>query len=108
MPWAKLDDSMWGHPKFLGLSNAAVGLWARALSYSAGHLTDGVVPGAFVDRYCENGEVEELVACGLWRRGDGAYEIHDYADYQPSAESVKRKRQASADRMRKVRQARGA
>lgn len=103
MPWAKLDDAMWGHPKFIGLSNAAVGLWTRGLSYSAGHLTDGVIPSAFVDRYCENGEVEELVSIGLWRRGEGVFQIHDYADYQPSSESVKKKRRESAERMRKVR-----
>jgi hypothetical protein len=61
-----------------------------------------------VDRYCENGEVKELVAAGLWLEGDTGYRIHDYADYQPSAASVKQKRQASAERMRKVRQGRAA
>jgi len=107
MPWAKLDDQMWGHPKFMGLSNAAVGLWARALSYAAGHLTDGFIPSAFVERYMENGEVAELLDVGLWLQNDVGYIVHDWAEYQPSAASVVAKRQASADRMRQVRQGKG-
>jgi len=44
MPWGRLDDSAYTHPKFLGLDPAAVGLWAMALSYCNHHLTDGCIP----------------------------------------------------------------
>jgi len=103
MPWAKLDDQMWGHPKFMGLSNTAVGLWTRSLSYAAGHLTDGFIPESFVARFAEAGEITELLDVGLWTQVDSGYMMHDWADYQPQAADVKAARKADSARKSKAR-----
>ena len=44
MPWFKVDDRLAHHPKVMAVGNAAMGLWVRAGSWSAAHLTDGYVP----------------------------------------------------------------
>lgn len=47
MPWGRLDDSFYDHPKLddLGSSRlAGAGLWAIAISWCNRRLTDGLVP----------------------------------------------------------------
>lgn len=87
MAWAKVDDQWWSHPKVLGLSIGARGLWVTALSWSCGQRKD-VVPTSFVrmvagDAFEADGLADELVESGLWRRVEGGgWAIHDWADYQ--------------------------
>jgi len=103
MPWAKLDDRMWAHPKFIGLSLAAVGLWASGLSYAAGYLTDGVIPLSFVTQRDGDGEAEELLSAGLWSTHKDGFVMHDWADYQPQAADVKAARRVDSARKSKAR-----
>lgn len=98
MAWFKLDDAMWSHPKFLGLSDRAHRLWVRAGAYCAQHLTDGLVTEETLRilgaqrRHCE-----ELWAAGLWERvADGGYRFHDWIDYQPTRQEVLQARRAAA------------
>src|SRR4051812_38982771 len=44
--WAKLDDGFWANPKIDATSLAAVGVYARSLSYCGQHLTDGKITDA--------------------------------------------------------------
>ena len=44
MPWFKVDDSFWGHPKRVACPPAALGLWVTAGSWCGQQLTDGHVP----------------------------------------------------------------
>ena len=44
MAWFKVDDNYWSHPKVMFQSLDASGLWVRAASWSANHLTDGSFP----------------------------------------------------------------
>lgn len=107
MPWFKVDDGWWSHPKILQLPDAAQALWVRAGSWSMKHLTDGVIPGyALSVLRARPAAVRALVEVGLWLPlGDG-YEFHDWAKYQPTREQVEGDRKAAAERQQKARDAR--
>lgn len=99
MAWSKLDDGMWSHPKFLGLSNAAVGVWAKALSWTAQQLTDGALPKALkMVLRASDEDVAELVEAGLWDEAGTGWQIHDYLEFNPSRESVLAERAKGRDR----------
>lgn len=103
MTWVKLDDGFWSHPKVDGTSLAAVGVFARSLSYCGAHLTDGsITPEAAI--YMAAGKkalLAELVDRGLWEQLDGGYRIPDFLDFNPSREQVEAERQKSAERQAK-------
>ena len=47
MPWARIDDNLYDHPKLLELGRyrlPCMGLYLVALSWSNRHLTDGYIP----------------------------------------------------------------
>lgn len=89
MPWFKIDDKAHSHPKWLKAGNAALGLFVRAGSYSAQHLTEGVVPGVIAQLYGTAPQAAKLVKVGLWHGAPhdcprcpqpaaGDYVIHDF------------------------------
>jgi hypothetical protein len=97
MPWGRLDDSFYDHPKLdlLGRNRlACVGLHALAISWCNRFLTDGQVPRARVRRLGGTVELADcLVKAGLWERSEGGnYRIHDFGDYNESADYVRTKR----------------
>ena len=102
MTWFKVDDSFWSHPKVLAVSSAAVGLWVRAGSYCAQHVTDGFLADSAGTLFGRDFDTlaDELVEAGLWLKTDGGYQFHEWTEYQPSKESVVQKR--AADRQRKA------
>lgn len=107
MTWVRLDDSFPEHGKVERLSDAAFRLHVSALCYCARNLTDGVVEPRVVRRVVprfRRQSLAELLAAGLWHeRGDGAFEVHDFLDYNPSSEQVKAEREAARERMRRRR-----
>lgn len=107
MSWAKLDDNFHMHPKTLAVGNAGAGLFARMLSWSCNHLTDGVVTGyAAVTLAGTDGTklVDELVRVGwLEPQPDGSYKIHDFGKYNPPADIERRKREKNAEKQAKHR-----
>lgn len=93
IPWFKIDDGFWSHPKVIELSPSAVALWVRAGSYCAGHLTDGEVKRATLRLLAaDEADALELVACGLWDEVPSGWAFHDWEDYQPPASATKEKR----------------
>ena len=106
MTWFKVDDSFHSHPKAAASSLAALGLWTAAGAWSGDHLTDGFLPDHMIPLLSRGATklADELVAAGLWRRVKGGYRFHDWAEYNPTAESVKTERKAARERMRKVRE----
>ncbi|WP_031467120.1 hypothetical protein [Sciscionella sediminilitoris] len=102
MPWFKVDDSFYDHPKVFDAPDSAVALWTRAGSWSARNLTDGFVPANLPARLCDTPEtaVQALLDRGLWRRTKGGYRFHEWDSYQPTAAQVKdlRAKRAEAGR----------
>jgi len=107
--WFKVDDGFWSHPKTLALSPDAVALWVRAGSWSCQQLTDGVIEDYTLPMFGPVASAaEELVEVGYWYRHDGAYEFHDWAEYQEASEAVKERRKKNAEKMRRWREAKAA
>jgi hypothetical protein len=97
MPWGRIDDSMYDHPKVEALPartrNACVGLWIRAISYSNRHMTDGFVSDDKLRRLDARAtEIEALVAVGLFDRLVDGIRIHDFLDFNDSASTVRKRR----------------
>lgn len=110
MPWFKVDDSFYDHPKVFDLPDSAVALWTRAGSWAARNLTDGFVPARMPARLCDDHDtaVRALVDRGLWKRTKGGYQFHDWEVYQPSADEVRNLRAKRAEAGRKGGLARAA
>ncbi len=105
MTWARLDDQFPDHPKVDPLSDLAFRIHVAAICHSARYLTDGFIAQERVSRLAPRykpAAVSELEAAKLWEVVAGGWHIHDYTDFNPSAEEVARTREA--DRLRKARQ----
>lgn len=105
MAWARLDDQFFTNAKVVDLSKDAKLLYLAAVTFASRELTDGrVSPGALriiaamVD--ADRAEADTLVAAGLWECDGADYIIHDYLDYNPSADEVKAKREQDRERKR--------
>lgn len=105
MSWFPVDDEFYLHPKAVRAGNAALGLWARAGSWSMKHLTDGFVPEDVVMVLGgRKRDTERLVAAGLWEHTDGGFQFHDWSTVgqKKTREQVLTHRQGDA--VRKARQ----
>ena len=100
MAWARLDDDFHLHRKVRRAGNEAAGVFARGLSYCQKYGTDGHL-GALDDDFltivlpeAQNRlEVaERLVSVGLLEARDDGYWVHDYLDYNDSAEQIRERR----------------
>lgn len=107
---AVLHYNFHSHPKIVGLSKAAIGVYALALSYASGNLTDGFVPDSYVRSLDRNHQsvtkrspFGQLIAAGLVTKTDGGYAIRDYLDYNPTKAQVVEKRRLARERMNRVR-----
>lgn len=104
MTWFKVDDALHSHPKWLAASPAARALWASAGSWCASHLTDGNVPRHALPLLGGRPkDADELVQIGLWETAGDGWVFHDWAEFQPSAESVGAERAAARERQRRAR-----
>lgn len=107
MSWAKLDDGIYDHPKVLNTSLEALGLYLLALAYAARHLTDGRLSGPAITMLSrgDTSLAPILVAQGLWEGPNevGGYLIHDYLDWNLSANDAKLLQKAARERMKSFR-----
>jgi hypothetical protein len=112
MPWVRVDDAFYDHPKFVPLTAGAVGLWVIGLAYCNRNLTDGFIHRMAVVRLLPDapdvtlGHADELIRAGLWSPADDGFAVVDYLDYQPSAEEIKGSRDKARERMAAARSAR--
>lgn len=99
MPWFKVDDQFWSHPKVVECSDAAIALWVRAGSYASQHLTNGRITHGTLRMLASSREVaDELVLAGLWDQLDArTWEFHDWESYQPTREVTESTREAKHD-----------
>lgn len=111
MAWVRLDDGFPEHPKVARAGDLAAWLYVCGLTYANRQATDGFIPASIVPRLTglKNPLVlaKRLVEVDLWERADDdGYRIHDYLDYQPSSDRVRRERNANAARQDAWRQRR--
>lgn len=109
MPWFKVDDGFYDHPKVENLPMAARGLWLTCGVWCAKHLTDGVISAKRVRALGGTpAQIKALIKNGLWSecKGDSGakcYAFHDWFDMQPSREQVYEKREIERQKKRKQR-----
>ena len=107
MPWGRLDDTLYDHPKLdlLGRDRlGCIGLWVLAISWSNRHLTDGDVPMERIGRLGgTKGLAEKLVEAGLFDRTDVGYEVHDFLSFNRSRTTVLAERASERDRWQRRR-----
>jgi hypothetical protein len=107
MPWGRLDDSLYDHPKLdvLGKDRLpCIGLWVLSISWCNRYLTDGVLPAERIPRLGgTKAQAERLVEAGLFdREGDG-YAIHDFLSFNRSRSAVEAERAYDRDRWQRRR-----
>jgi hypothetical protein len=104
VPWFRVDDSFYAHPKRMGLPMSAVGLWLVAGCWASQQLTDGYVPKAVLPALgAREKDADLLVASKLWVSKDDGWQFHDWSHYQPTRVQVMADREAARQRMEKVR-----
>lgn len=102
MPWVKLDDDFYSHPKLMTVGLAATGLYARGLSYAGRYSTDGYLPEMWVRGQLAGEKpdlIKRLVDAGLWRVVDGGWLIPNFLENNFSRTAA----DAHKERVRKVR-----
>jgi 5-methylcytosine-specific restriction endonuclease McrA len=98
--WARLDDGIIDHEKIeaagerLGRRHGyerALGAFTWSLVYANKRLTNGKIPAhAVLRRGLSSEAVDALIQEGLWHQEpDGSYRIHDFLDWNQTAEQVK-------------------
>src|SRR5688500_14121612 len=106
MPWVRIDENAIDHPKFLALSDGAWRLWCEGQAYCQKHLTNGVINAAALRRfrYYSSARVKNLTSVLVagrgpcWHQlGNGDISVHDYLDWNDSAEEVLKSRSDSKD-----------
>lgn len=98
MAWFKVDDKLFGHPKWLATPPRARGLWVTAGSWCAASGTDGRVPRESLRSLGGTPtDAAALVSVGLWREVKAGWIFHEWSIYQPDAASEKAKRKADSD-----------
>lgn len=100
MPWARLDDMLPMHPKIRAASDAAFRLHISAICWANMHLTNGQIDRCYL-RFISDVRrpahcAAELVKLSLWDEREDGWQIHDYLEYQPSADKVLRERKLAA------------
>lgn len=91
MAWVKLDDQARHHRKILAAGPVGAWLWVCGLMYcNSQKARDGFIPTEAVPVLYPlptwRREAIRLAAIGLWEPVEGGYRVHDYHDYQPTAE----------------------
>ena len=104
MSWVRIDDGFAENPKVEDLSDKSFRLHVAAMCYAGRNLTDGFVSdralkvcGVVANTGRPRVHAGELVAAGLWDRVDGGWVIHDFTEYNPTAEEVKDLRRKRAE-----------
>jgi general stress protein YciG len=88
MAWVRVDDTMTFNPKIMEAGNAAVGAWIRLSAYSSAHGLDGFVPDSVAKMIGNQRDLDAAVRAQLLHQAAGGYQIHDFLEYNPSADEV--------------------
>lgn len=105
MTWTKLSDDF--ADECHGLSDAAFRTHVEGLIWAMRRETGGHIEARDVKRFAESPHAEmaivELVACGWWSVDGQGYRINHQMEHQPEPDLLARRRELTADRVRKHR-----
>ncbi len=112
MGWARIDDGYTNSPKILEAGPWAELLDMRAIVYSAGNETDGLVTrsalkliGRDIPKLSDR--VNVLVEVGRWTVNEGGgWLVHDFLEYNPSKAQKTQIRALGKERQQRLRNAR--
>ena len=95
--WVRVDDQMPNHRKFIAMPHKerdrAIGIHLRALCYCNAQHTDGFIPDGFIESLYRGAPIALLLAdAGIWERAEDGWRIHDFLEYQPSAQEADERR----------------
>lgn len=109
MAWFRIDDQAAFHAKVLMAGNEAYGAWCRAGAWSSGHGTNGRIPRAVALTIAPERVWKRLVEARLEPGGNGlavlvedGWQIHDFLDWNPSAEEVRAERESLREARRRA------
>ena len=103
MPWLRVDDGLFLHPKWLATPAGARGLWITALSYCGNQSNGGVIPSALLPLLGgTEKDAADLAQSGLWTAIDGGWQIHNFVEYNdastPEAKTARSDKRSEAGR----------
>lgn len=104
----RVSDGLPWHPKTVGMTLPAVGLWTLAGAWCSHYLTDGWIPSEVIlgfagrHRAC----LQELVDRNLITPMAGGYQFVDWLQYQRSKADVEHERRQWRERQAKARRKR--
>lgn len=119
MAWVKLTDDFTEHDKIIDAGPLAGWLWVSALAWSNRNGTDGRIPirqisrlasfdgvGVYTGTYSGDDVdpmrlADVLVDVGLFEVTEGAFLIHDYAEYQLTTDELAKRREQKSSAGRK-------
>lgn len=103
--WTKLSDNFFSHPKIVAAGRDARDLYLAGLLHCNRHLTDGFIGTEYLRRLAADAEIDNvkravsrLVENNLWHVVEKGYQVHDFLDYNPSAEKVRAEKRATIER----------
>lgn len=101
-----IDEGFHSWPEIVRAGTAAAGLYTRCGSYIADHLLDGLVPFEVAALYGSQEWAKRLVDVGLWEIEEHGYrDLRYFGDdakpLNPTAEKVREKKAANAERQRR-------
>ena len=99
--WFRVDPGATFDKKVEAAGNEAFGAWTRAGAWSAGNLTDGFIPRSTAHKIATRRVWEKAIVAKLVEDGADGYRIHDYLEWNPSADEVRSKsaKRAAAGRL---------
>lgn len=117
--WTKIDDHCMRNRKVRAVGPQAALLYLVGLFHCSETLSDGVIsdddldliaPVAWIKPADLPGAVARLLQplpghspFGLWERIEGGYRVHDFLEFNPSAEKVRAERRKNSERARRCR-----
>jgi len=107
MAWIRLDDNAPHHRKVLAAGDVGAWLWVCGLAYCQRHATDGLIPVEAVPFLgCRGWKVgaAKLVAAGLWVLDPAGYRVHDFLQWNDSAELRRQRTRDGNDRVTRFRE----
>jgi len=110
---ARLQDELLDHPKLaaagaqIGKNGRclALGMYAALLMWTNKHLSNGVIPIEVLDGFRgfvvdPQALTDVLMSCGFLDKHARGFAIHDFADHNPTAATIRARRKYERERKR--------